>query len=858
MAMTRFLLLGGLLAGLAVTRAAEKGASKLTTTREIKAPGLVSTNVASTNRPVLTNLLTGTNTLLAGLTNAASTNAVASTNAGKPPKFPITPGVRPVPGIVRGPYLQCGTTDSIVVRWRTEAPGPSFVRYGLSPFKLDKKTNSSGLLTEHLVLLSGLKPDTKYYYAVGTIEAPILATLSNNQFIVAATNAPLFVSVPQRLQIGVASNSPFLLTNRRGQLTVSTPDGRVDLKTTNGTLVLSTTNNCLVVTATNNTLVLSSTNNLQKLTSTDGPAGKGSVKHYSVAGATAGYSGADTNTYFITPPPIGAPRPVHIWVVGDPGTRKTEQKRVRDAYYKYRGNRPPDVWLMLGDNAYMSGTDLEYQGAIFEMYPTMLRRCVVWPTLGNHDAGSANSGTQSGVYFDIFTLPAQGQAGGVMSGTEAYYSFDYANVHIICLDSADSDRSTNGPMWKWLKADLAANRQEWCIAYCHHPPYTKGSHDSDKEKDSDGVMRDMRSYIVPVLEEGGIDLVLTGHSHCYERSFLLDAHYKRSSTLEDETNIKSATDGREDGWGVYHKPTRGPAPHEGALYVVAGSAGQTSGGGLLHPAMFASLNILGTFMLNFQGPRVDASFLDTNGLIRDRFSLVKGPTSLANLQEELDERAAERDEDAIPARLQSLLQPSGDGLDLSAITNARPWDADLLWKLYQESTDLPRKLRLTWALGYVGDADTVTNLIQVLTRTHRKEELTLEMEDLQFQTIEALGLLAIRYEAPFELLKKGMNAAWWQTNKYWISPRGYEAPGLAASHSIQALGLSGRPEAAEALVAFRKKSGEYTLKEHPDYVRRFHQDTDEAMARIEQFQKAGALAYKRQLMSGAIDRPRVE
>jgi hypothetical protein len=623
-------------------------------------------------------------------------------------------------------------------------------------------------------------------------------------------------------------------------------------------LVLSTTNNSLFVTATNNALVLSSTNTLQKLTSTDGPAGKGSVKNYIVAGARPGYSGADTSTYFITPPLIGAQRPIHIWVVGDPGTRKTEQKRVRDAYYNFRRDQPPDVWLMLGDNAYTSGTDVEYQGSIFDMYPTMLRRCVLWPTLGNHDAGSANSGTQSGVYFDIFTLPAQGQAGGVMSGTEAYYSFDYANVHIICLDSADSDRSTNGPMWRWLKADLAANKQDWCIAYCHHPPYTKGSHDSDKEKDSDGVMRDMRSYIVPVLEAGGIDLVLTGHSHCYERSFLLDAHYKRSNTLEDETNIKSATDGREDGWGVYHKPTRGPAPHEGALYVVAGSAGQTSGGGLLHPAMFTSLNILGTVLLDFNGSRADASFLDTNGLLRDHFTLVKGPTSLANLQEELDERAAERDEDTVPARLEPLLQSSGDTADLSAITNARPWDADLLWKLYQESTDPPRKTRLTWALACVGDADTVTNLIQVITRSHRKEEITLEEENLQFQSIEALGLLAIRYEAPFELLKKGMNPSWWQTNRYWISPRGYEAPGLAASHSIQALGLSGRPEAIEALASFRKKSAEYTLKDHPDYVRRFHQDTDEAMERIEQFQKTGAIGYTRQLITGAIDRPRVE
>ena len=49
-----------------------------------------------------------------------------------------------------------------------------------------------------------------------------------------------------------------------------------------------------------------------------------------------------------------------------------------------------------------------------------------------------------------------GQAGGVPSGTEAYYSFDYANIHFISLDSHDSDRALTGAMMTWLKADLAA------------------------------------------------------------------------------------------------------------------------------------------------------------------------------------------------------------------------------------------------------------------------------------------------------------------------------------------------------------------------------------------------------------------
>ena len=107
---------------------------------------------------------------------------------------------------------------------------------------------------------------------------------------------------------------------------------------------------------------------------------------------------------------------------------------------------------------------------------TILRQTVLWPTLGNHDGRSADSATQSGPYYDIFTLPKNAQAGGLASGTEAYYSYDVGNVHFICLDSDDTDRSTSGPMMAWLDEDLAATTQQWIIAYWHHPPYSKGSH----------------------------------------------------------------------------------------------------------------------------------------------------------------------------------------------------------------------------------------------------------------------------------------------------------------------------------------------------------------------------------------------
>ena len=116
-------------------------------------------------------------------------------------------------------------------------------------------------------------------------------------------------------------------------------------------------------------------------------------------------------------------QPTRIWVIGDSGTADANAAAVRDAYLNFTGTRHTDLWLMLGDNAYESGTDAEYQNAVFNMYPTLLRQSVLWPTFGNHDGIASNSASQSGPYYDIFSLPRNGEAGGVASGTEAYYSF---------------------------------------------------------------------------------------------------------------------------------------------------------------------------------------------------------------------------------------------------------------------------------------------------------------------------------------------------------------------------------------------------------------------------------------------------
>ncbi len=401
--------------------------------------------------------------------------------------------------VKRGPYLQKGRNDQVTVRWRTNLPSDSRVRFGATPGSLTNIADSAAVVTNHEVVVTGLAADTTYFYSVG--------------------------STTQQL------------------------------------------------------------------------------------------AGADAGHFFRTSPLPGTIKDTRVWVIGDAGTARPEQSEVRDAYYNFTGATHTDLWLMLGDNAYVTGTDSQYQVAVFDMYAELLRKSVVWPTRGNHEVSAP-------VYQGLFTLPTIGEVGGVASGTEAYYSFDYANIHFLCLDSEGSDRSVGGVMYNWAAADLAATNQQWIIAFWHHPPYTRGSHNSDTES----KLVQMRQNFNPLLEAGGVDLVLCGHSHSYERSMLINGHYGVASTLTPEMVFDSG-DGRPAGDGAYQQLSGGNA---GTVYTVAGSSGKISSGPLDHNAMFVSLQRLASVVLDIDGDSLDMTTIDENGIVIDSFRLEEAPRALCS------------------------------------------------------------------------------------------------------------------------------------------------------------------------------------------------------------------------------------
>ncbi len=346
----------------------------------------------------------------------------------------------------------------------------------------------------------------------------------------------------------------------------------------------------------------------------------GTTYFYDFGSSDTVFAGGTSDYFFKTVPASDHTGFTRTWVLGDCGTADNNQRNVRDAYYNYVGSGQTDQILLLGDNAYNDGTDEQYQNAIFEnMYEDIIRNTVMWSCPGNHDIYSANSSTQTGPYYDIFSFPKAAEAGGLASGTEAYFSWDYGQIHFISMDSDDTPRDIGSAMLNWLTNDLAATTKPWIVVIFHHPPYTKGSHDSDNAGDSGGRMRDMRENVLPILETYGVDLVLSGHSHSYERSFFLNGHYDVSSTFNNSMKVLDGG-GQLDVDCSYRKTS---SDGDGAVYVTAGSSGKITGTLTAHNAMYAYLYQRGSVIIETEGNRMDVKFLNESDAVSDYFTIDK-------------------------------------------------------------------------------------------------------------------------------------------------------------------------------------------------------------------------------------------
>jgi acid phosphatase type 7 len=354
---------------------------------------------------------------------------------------------------------------------------------------------------------------------------------------------------------------------------------------------------------------------------------------YRIGTSNQTLQGASDN-YFRTLPASTPGRKLRFIAFGDCGRNSsTYQDNTLTQYQSFltnRGMEAPDAWLLLGDNAYNAGTDAEYTSNFFGTYGTnILKNHKLYPAPGNHDYANSTTNQDNHTlvpYYDIFTLPENGEIGGVASGKEEFYSYDIGNVHFLALDAYGEESNmrlydTTGAQAVWVKSDLDANTKKFTIAYWHHPPYTMGSHNSDSE----GDLVAMRDRFTRIMERYGVDLIINGHSHDYERSYLIKGHYGLEATFNSGTmavSTSSATYG--NGSNCPYMYPSSPANH-GTIYVVAGSTGASGStqAGYPHNALPYSVNDGGVFYFEVENNRLDAKFLRRDGSIYDSFTVMK-------------------------------------------------------------------------------------------------------------------------------------------------------------------------------------------------------------------------------------------
>ena len=189
---------------------------------------------------------------------------------------------------------------------------------------------------------------------------------------------------------------------------------------------------------------------------------------------------------------------IRFAVIGDSGRGDTAQYEVARQMVEWRAKFPFDFVLMLGDNIYDRHTPKDYEAKFEEPYRQLLESGVrFYAAIGNHDdPGQINYAkfNMGGRRYYTFRKSERRLAGLVGAG-----------VRFFVLDS----RSFDETQLTWLREQLAESGTHWKIAYFHHPIYTSGRYR--------GLARALRYALEPVLINGGVDVVLSGHEHIYER-----------------------------------------------------------------------------------------------------------------------------------------------------------------------------------------------------------------------------------------------------------------------------------------------------------------------------------------------------
>jgi hypothetical protein len=182
--------------------------------------------------------------------------------------------------------------------------------------------------------------------------------------------------------------------------------------------------------------------------------------------------------------------PFRFVVVGDYGEGGAEEAKIAEAIDHWTDRNPINAFVSTGDNVYQSGAPSQFMDAWTAPYGWVKRaKTPIVATLGNHDV-ETDGGRP---VMDLLGMVAR------------WYTRRIGPVEFIVLDANDP---TNPDQMQFLNDTLAESTAQWKIAVFHQPVYSCSHHGSTPTVDA---------MWQPLLEKDGVDLVLNGHDHTYER-----------------------------------------------------------------------------------------------------------------------------------------------------------------------------------------------------------------------------------------------------------------------------------------------------------------------------------------------------
>jgi len=176
-------------------------------------------------------------------------------------------------------------------------------------------------------------------------------------------------------------------------------------------------------------------------------------------------------------------------VIGDTGQPGRGQTAIVNQMTNLRARFPFEFVLMTGDNLYGRESSRDYEKKFSIPYKPLIDAGVkFYASLGNHDDAGQ-------IQYKLFNMDGR-----------KYYSFKPKNgVRFFALDSNYVDDK----QLDWLGKELAASGSDWKIAYFHHPLYSSGA--------THGSADLQRGLLEPMFLKHGVDVVIAGHEHFYER-----------------------------------------------------------------------------------------------------------------------------------------------------------------------------------------------------------------------------------------------------------------------------------------------------------------------------------------------------